>query len=134
MAIKRINVVKNMKKFSDERGFLIPLVDEDNFKVKNVLYIFGKAGSIRGNHYHKKESYWDLCVQGKFKYFEKDIKNPRAKLEHVIVKAGEIVYCPAGIAHAIEILEDAVIICIASRSRKKKIYDADVVKADIVTL
>lgn len=129
MAIKHLKI---KKKFSDKRGFLIPLVDEDNFKVKNVLHIFGKAGSIRGNHYHKKESYWDYCVQGRFKYFEKDIKNSKAKLESVVVKGGEMIYCPTGIAHALEFLEDTIIICIASRSRKKEIYDADVVKVKII--
>ncbi|MDO8619169.1 MAG: WxcM-like domain-containing protein [Candidatus Daviesbacteria bacterium] len=129
MAIKHIKI---NKKNLDKRGFLIPLVDEDHFKVKNVLYIFSKAGSIRGNHYHKKESYWDFCLEGKFKYYEKDIKKPKSKLESVVVNAGEMIYCPAKIAHAIETLEDSTIICIASRSRKKETYDADVVKVNII--
>jgi len=127
-----IKHVKIEQAYSDDRGFLTPLIDEDKFKVKNVVYISSKVGVIRGNHYHKKESYWEYCTKGKFIYFEKDIKNPNSELVFAIVHEGEMVYSPAGIAHAIVTLEDTNIICIASRSRKKEAYEADLVKVKII--
>lgn len=116
----------------DERGFITPLIDEDKFKVKNVIYIFSKKGAIRGNHYHKKESYWEYCAKGKFRYYQKDLNDPNAKLESVIIKEGEMIYSPAGIAHAIKTLEDTIILCIASRSRKEKNYLRDLVRVKII--
>lgn len=127
-----ITIVKMEKIYSDNRGFIAPLIDEDNFKVKNVVYIFSEKGAIRGNHYHKKESYWEYCLHGKFRYYQKDINDPNSKLESVVVNPTEMIFSPAGIAHAVEILEDTVILCIASRSRKQDKYLADLVKVKII--
>lgn len=129
MAIK---VVKMKQIYSDNRGFITPLIDENTFKVKNVVYVFSNKGVIRGNHYHKKESYWEHCLIGKFRYYQKDIKDPNSKLESIIVHPGEMIFSPAGIAHALEILKDTVIICIASRTREKEKYLADLVKVKII--
>lgn len=127
-----IKLIKVKHTYSDDRGFIAPLVDEDNFKVKNVLYLFSKAGAIRGNHYHKKESYWEYCIKGSFRYVEKDIKKPHSKLKSIIVHDGEMIYSPAGIAHAMEILEDTISLAITSRSRKQKSYEADLVRIKII--
>lgn len=129
MAIKKIKVQEQL---ADDRGFMIPLVDEDNFKVKNVLYIFRKKGSISGNHYHKEESYWEFCLSGSFRYYERSIKGSKDQLEYTVVEKGDLVYCPARRVHAMKFLEDSIVICLASRSRKQKAYDADVVKFEII--
>jgi len=46
-----IKVTHIKPEFTDERGFISRLVDNDNIHFRAVLLITSKAGTIRGNHY-----------------------------------------------------------------------------------
>ena len=67
MAIKVIHL---KPEFVDFRGAITRIINEPKIKIQAVLLLTHKKGSIRGNHYHKKDSHWVYCVSGKFKYYE----------------------------------------------------------------
>ena len=51
-----MKTIRNIKpEFIDERGGITRVLDTP---IQSVLLITCKAGSIRSNHYHKKDSHW----------------------------------------------------------------------------
>ena len=56
----------------DERGVIVDILTREA-NIKSVLYITGKKGTVRGNHYHMKDSHYCFVVSGKIRYFYKDI-------------------------------------------------------------
>ena len=71
--IMAINVTHTKPEFEDERVYITRLVNDESLKLKAVLYITSKAGTQRGNHYHKTDYNYVYCLSGKFKYSEKDM-------------------------------------------------------------
>lgn len=129
MAIK----VKHLKpEFIDERGAITRIINEPEYKVRAILRITQKKGTIRGNHYHKKDYHWVYCSSGKFRYYEKSMKVKNGKTASVILKPGDLVLSKPHIAHAMEALEDTVFWAITTEKRQQKSYEADTVRLDIV--
>jgi dTDP-4-dehydrorhamnose 3,5-epimerase-like enzyme len=121
--------VKNIKpEFVDERGFISRIVDQEKFKIRSVLHITGKAGSIRGNHYHKKDVHYVYCMKGKFRYSEKSMKNPNSKIESVILKPGDLVLTMPMKAHSMKFIEDTVFLAITTETRNQKAYEEDLIR------
>lgn len=129
MAIK---VTKIKPEFKDERGYISRLVDTDEYSLRAVLYITSKKGTVRGNHYHKKDAHFVYCLKGKFRYSEKDLASPHAKLESVILKPGDLVLSKPGIAHSMEFLEDSVFLAFTTEPREQDKYEEGTVRIKIV--
>jgi len=123
-----IKVTHIKPEFTDERGFISRLVDDDTINFRAVLYIVSKKGAVRANHYHKKDYHSVYCLSGRFKYFEKDMKKPSSKIESVILKPGELVLTHPMIAHRMEFLEDSVFLAITTEPRDQKKYEEDLVR------
>lgn len=131
MAIK----VKHLKpEFKDYRGFITRIVNEPKIDIQAILLITQKRGTVRANHYHKKDSHWVYCLSGKFRYYEKNPKNESSKVQSVIIKSGDMVYSKPGIAHAMKALEDTVFLAITTEKRQQKSYEEDLVRVDVVKL
>lgn len=128
MAIK---VTKIKPEFKDERGFISRLVDTDEYPLRAVLYITSKKGTVRGNHYHKKDAHFVYCLSGKFRYSEKNISK-NSKLESVILKPGDLVLSKPGIAHSMEFLEDSVFLAFTTEPREQDKYEEGTVRIKIV--
>ena len=129
MAIK----VKHIKaKFIDERGSIELLVDQNNLPIKSVLRITGKAGAIRGNHYHKKGFHYYFVESGKCQYFQKPTNKPKAIIETVILMPGDIVLVRPGIINATKFLEDSVIYHFDTGRREQSQYESNTVRIKIV--
>lgn len=129
MAIK----VKHLKpEFVDVRGAITRLINEPKINIKAVLLLTHKKGTVRGNHYHKKDSHWVYCVSGKFRYYEKSMKNKNSKTTSVILKPGDLVYSEPGVAHAMEAIENTVFLAITTEKRQQKSYESDLVRLDII--
>ena len=129
MAIK----IKHLKpEFIDFRGTITRIINEPKIKIEAVLLLTHKKGTIRGNHYHKKDSHWVYCVSGKLRYYEKNLKKKAAKVSSVILKPGDLAYSKPGIAHAMEAIVDTVFLAITTEKRQQKSYEADLVRVDIV--
>ncbi len=123
-----IKVTHIKPEFTDERGFISRIVNDDKMGFRAVLYITGKKGSIRGNHYHKKDFHFVYCLSGKFRYSEKNMDKPAAKKESVILKPGDLVLSKAMTAHNMEFLEDSVFLAITTEAREQEKYEGDLVR------
>ncbi len=127
-----IKVTKLKPEFSDERGYITRLVDTDEYPIRAVLYITSKAGTIRGNHYHKNDAHYVYCLSGKFRYFEKNSNKKNAKKESVILKPGDIVLSKPGVMHAMKFLEDTVFLAFTTEQREQEKYEGDLVRIKLV--
>lgn len=129
MAIK---VTKIKPEFEDDRGYISRLVDTDEYPLRAVLYITSKKGSVRANHFHKKDAHFVYCLSGKFKYSEKVASNKSSPVESVILKPGDLVLSKPGIIHAMEFLEDTVFLAFTTEKREQDQYEEDTVRIKIV--
>jgi oxalate decarboxylase/phosphoglucose isomerase-like protein (cupin superfamily) len=116
--------------FTDARGGIKKLLDDGNSIIKSTLLISSKAGAIRANHYHKKDSHYVYLLKGKMKYFEREIEG--GEIESVTVEAGDMVYTPPMKAHAMKFLEDSDLITLATESRSQEDYEADTIRLSLI--
>lgn len=124
--------VRHVKpEFTDERGFISRLVNDDSLNFRAVLYIKSRKDAVRGNHYHKKDYHYVYCLSGKFKYSEKDVRKPRSKVESVILKPGDLVLSRPMMAHSMKFLENSVFLAITTESREQKNYEEDTVRIEL---
>ena len=130
MAIK---VTHTKPEFEDERGYITRLVNDDDLKLRAVLYITSKAGTERGNHYHKTDYHYVYCLSGKFRYSEKDMRNPDLKIESVILEPGDLVLSRPMVAHSMEFLEDTVFLAFTTEAREQNQYEGDTVRIKITS-
>lgn len=128
MAIK---VTHTKPEFIDERGYITRLVNDDDLKLRAVLYITSKAGTERANHYHKSDYHYVYCLSGKFRYSEKDMHKPNSPIESVILKPGDLVLSKPMIAHSMEFLEDTVFLAFTTETRQQDKYESDTVRIKI---
>lgn len=119
-------------KFTDSRGEMSLVVNQDNFPIKSVLRIFSKAGTIRGNHYHKKGFHYYYVESGKCEYYEKVSNKPNAKIKMVILKPGDLIVVKPGIINTTKFLEDSVIYHFDTEKRNQSSYEKNTVRVKIV--
>ena len=62
---------KTGKKFVDKRGFLKKIID-GNFS--SCIEVKSKKGSVRANHYHKKDKHFVYIISGEILYFYRNRK------------------------------------------------------------
>lgn len=100
--------IKNIEKHTDERGWLVEILRDDEIKeeIKQVYFSTSKPGVIRGNHYHKHKIEWFSVVKGKAKLFLED--NESNKREELILSDDNpsIVKITPNIVHAIQNIGD----------------------------
>ncbi len=123
-------VVKKIKPFfKDERGEMYHLL-EKNVDINSAVWITCKKGSVRANHYHKKDSHRSYVVKGKMEYYYKT--TPKGKVKKVIVNEGELVYTPPGEIHAMKFPVDSIFLALATEERDRNQYENDTVRIEIV--
>ncbi len=128
-----INITKGIKpEFTDERGDIMPILDDGKTNIRSVLIINSKKGSVRANHYHKEDSHYCYMVSGKMEYFERPIDASDLAIETAIVEAGDMVYSPPMVMHAMRFLEDTTWIVLATKSRKDGAYEDDTVRVKFI--
>lgn len=137
MAIK---VTKIKPEFVDERGGIARMLYKEiqklhkrNLELKTILRITHKKETApRGNHFHKKDYHWVYVESGKMKYSEKDSHKPKSKVQHVILKPGDLVLSKPSVIHSMEALEDTVFWAFSTESREQDQYEGDTVRIKIV--
>jgi len=129
MAIK---VVHTKAEFTDERGEITRIVDQEKLLFKAVLRITSKKGTVRSNHYHKSDYHYLYIVSGKCEYSERPANKPKAKIESVILKPGDVVLSSPGIVHAVKFLEDSVLFAFTTEKREQDKYEIDTERIKIV--
>lgn len=122
-----MQVIKNIKpQFIDERGEITSILSGDNPDIKSVLFITSKKGSVRSNHYHKKDSHYCYIISGKAAWLEKPVAG--GELESVILEAGDMVFTPPMMMHTVKFLEDTEFLTFATESRLQDDYELDTIK------
>ncbi len=113
--------------FRDERGAIQTLVDGG---IQSVQIITSKANTIRANHYHRTDSHFMYVVSGAMKYFHRVAGSSSAPAS-VVVHAGEMVFTPPMVEHAVEFLEDSVFVNITGKPRDQGTYEDDLVRVEL---
>jgi oxalate decarboxylase/phosphoglucose isomerase-like protein (cupin superfamily) len=130
---ERGTIVNFLKVTEDGQGFKIPNVPEgvpDDVFVEVAYISFKNSGDVRANHYHPDVSQFVYCVAGsyestsvKLKMNETGEAQKDGEEQKIQVKAGDLVYTPPMIAHAMKTTEpNTVIININPRPRVKEQY------------
>lgn len=128
-----MKIIRNITpEFVDERGGITRLLDNGKTNIKSTLLITSKAGTVRSNHYHKKDAHWIYMISGKMEYHEKPVKG-RSKVTKVILGEGDMVYTPPMAIHATKFLEDSVLIALSIKSRNQKAYEKDTVRVKLIS-
>lgn len=115
--------------FVDDRGSIQTLV---NGGIHAIQVITSKAGSVRANHYHKKDSHYMYVVSGRMLYIERPAETDMEPT-WTYVNAGQLVYTAPMVEHAVEFLEDTVFLNITGQSREHDIYEDDLVRVQLHT-
>lgn len=116
------------KPFQDPRGAIQPLVDE---MMKSAVMIESKKGSLRANHYHKTDWHYCYVVSGTMEYFHRPTGSDKEP-ERLVVRAGEMVFTPPMVDHAMTFPEDTVFLTLSRNPRHQEAYEADVVRVEVI--
>lgn len=116
----------------DVRGAITQIINEDNLRLRTIMRITSKAGSIRSNHYHVKDYHYMFLESGKCEYSEKPADMPNAKIQTVILSQGDLVLTKPGIIHAVKFLEDTVLYAFSTEGRSRSEYEKDTKRVVIV--
>lgn len=116
--------------YKDERGEIVPLVD---LPMKSAVWITSKAGAIRANHYHKTDWHFCYVVSGRIEYYHRP-HGSKQPPERVIVEAGQQIFTPPMVEHAMVFPVDTVFLTLGRNSRRQEVYEADVVRIDPIQL
>lgn len=116
--------------FVDDRGEMSHLVDDAN--IISVLYVTSKKGSVRANHYHKKDVHRVFLLKGKIEYSYRNLRNINSKKKTVIVESGYIINTPFMTEHAMKFLEDSVFLAFSIRPRNRKEYENDTIRVQLI--
>ncbi len=116
--------------FVDDRGGIQTLVEGG---IHSVQLITSKEGTVRANHYHKTDSHFMYVVSGSMNYYFRAVGEQEAPM-WVLVTAGQMVFTPPLVEHAVHFLEDTAFLNITSESRDQKAYEEDLVRVELFTL
>lgn len=115
--------------FIDDRGGITRVLDSVA-PIVSILSVASKKGSIRSNHYHKKDTHYCYLVSGKMEWFEKSVDGE--EMESAVLKPGDMVFTPAMMIHAVRFLEDSIFLTFATKSRNQADYEADTVRVHLI--
>lgn len=125
-----MQITRNIKpEIVEGRGIINRILDTDQ-PLRSILWITSKAGSVRSNHYHKKDSHYCYIISGKVEWYEKPVEGGR--LEKEILGPGDMVYTPPMTIHAAKFLEDTVFLTFATQPRNQADYEFDTVHVKLI--
>jgi dTDP-4-dehydrorhamnose 3,5-epimerase-like enzyme len=125
-------VLRNVgEPITDDRGMIRNILDPE-FRVRSVLLITSRAGSIRANHYHKKDSHYVYLLSGRMEYTEQDMHSAKGKKRSYIIDPGDLVLSPPMFAHAMQFLEDSVFLAFTTERREQASYEKDTVRIQLI--
>lgn len=118
---------KTGKVFRDERGYLLKILDKG---FSSCIEIFSKKGSIRANHYHKKDEHFCYVLKGEILFFYRN-RNKGSKLNYKIMKKGDLFFTTYNQDHLAYFLKTTHFLSYSSRKRTKIDYENDLVRLNM---
>ena len=114
--------------FVDARGEIINVFEG---MIGHVALVTSKKGSVRANHYHKKDHQYMYLLSGAYETHCLDVRSPE-KRQILHVKPGDIVDTPPYIAHAQKFTEDSVFLALTTRERESGKYEEDTLAYEVI--
>ena len=118
---------QNVIRDSDARGTILSIVDS---AVCNVSIISCHAGSIRSNHYHKKDFHFMYILEGEINYFYRNLNDDN--INYIKVLKGDTIFTPCLEIHATHFPLDTKLIVSSGFPRDQKTYEADTVRVTFI--
>ena len=118
---------KTGKVFKDERGYLLKILDKG---FSSCIEIFSKKGSIRANHYHKKDEHFCYILKGEILFFYRNRKKG-SKLNYKVMKKGDLFFTTYEQDHMAYFLKTTHFLSYSSRKRSKFDYEKDLVRLNM---
>ena len=118
---------KSITRDNDIRGSIISIVDD---VVQNVSLITCNAGSIRSNHYHKKDFHYMYVLEGEIDYFYKELNNDF--VHYFKVKKDDIIFTPKNEIHATFFPLRTKLIVSSMLPRDQETYENDTVRVEFI--
>lgn len=131
--MEELEVTRVEPAHEDDRGAIVDLIDGRT--VRHVGLITCRTGSVRGNHYHERQDQWIHVLDGQVALYYEDRRRESSTVERVEMAAGEMVYIPAGVVHAVVAQEDARLLDLNDYARGEDGdgYERDTVRVDDIT-
>ena len=118
---------KSITRDNDLRGSIVSIVDD---VVQNVSLITCNAGSIRSNHYHKKDFHYMYVLEGEIDYFYKELNND--VVHYFKVKKDDIIFTPKNEIHATFFPLNTKLIVSSMLPRDQETYEKDTVRVEFI--
>ena len=115
------------KTFKDKRGWLKKILD-GNFS--SCIEIYSKKGSVRANHYHKKDKHFIYIIDGEILYFYRDRKK-KAKTRITLMKKNDLFFTPAMQEHMAYFTKNTHFLAFSTRKRTQFDYEKDLVRVNM---
>tara|TARA_B100001765_G_C19382341_1_gene284058 strand:+ start:72 stop:509 length:438 start_codon:yes stop_codon:yes gene_type:complete len=115
------------KTFRDKRGWLKKILD-GNFS--SCIEIYSKKGSVRANHYHKKDKHFIYVINGEILYFYRDRKSG-ARTKFKLMKKNDLFFTPAMQEHMAYFTKNTHFLAFSTRKRTKFDYEKDLIRVNM---
>lgn len=115
-----MKICKIESTFEDTRGSITDIIEQQNFNGATI--IFSKAGSIRGNHYHKESTQHIYILEGKMISRSKKADEVLVEIE---VSKGDLISHEYNEAHMFEAVDDTTFVVLSSGLRTGRDYEKD---------
>jgi len=115
------------KIFKDKRGTLQKIID-GNFS--SCIEVFSKKGSIRANHYHKKDKHFMYIISGELLYSYKNRKRG-SKVKIIKMKKGDLFFTPAMQEHMAYFTKNTHFLAFSTRKRTRFDYEKDLIRVEM---
>ena len=112
----------------DARGAIQPLVER---VMASAMLITSKKGAVRANHYHKSDWHYCYLLSGAMEYHHRPT-GERGKPELLIAKAGQMVFTPPMVDHAMRFLKETVWLVLSRNPSDRAAYEEDVVRINLI--
>lgn len=115
------------KIFKDKRGTLQKIID-GNFS--SCIEVYSKKGSIRANHYHKKDKHFMYIISGELLYSYKNRKRG-SKVKIKKMKKGDLFFTPAMQEHMAYYTKNTHFLAFSTRKRTQFDYEKDLIRVEM---
>jgi oxalate decarboxylase/phosphoglucose isomerase-like protein (cupin superfamily) len=127
MTPTKSKLFKSITRNADARGSIVSIVDD---VIQNVSLITCYAGSIRSNHYHKKDFHYMYVLEGEIDYFYKDVNSDI--INYFKVKKDDIIFTPKNEIHATYFPFQTQLIVSSMLPRDQETYENDTVRVEFI--
>lgn len=106
--------------FEDERGVIEDILENEQFE--HATIIRSRAGAVRGNHYHERTWQWVFVLSGSIRYA---VGLASGEVDSGIIRPNDLLLTEPMESHALETLEDTVMLVLTRGPRGGSGYEDD---------